>query len=108
MSAAERGPLALTAGDHVEVDIENDAPIGGRTQLATMVVTDVDGDERVVFGEDPNWGDDVEILLGAGVPHYAGSGKSGDVTEIRQMETRDGVPIAGSGTVLYDRTEDVQ
>ena len=87
-------------GDRVQVHIESPASPFGGTQMASFDVTEVNAD--TVFGVDPNWDDEVEILVGDGQPHYADAGKSGDVVRIDVMDTVDGTTVAGSGRTVYD------
>lgn len=87
-------------GDRVIVEVESaDNPFGA-TQRAEFDVTEVDG--QIVYGEDPAWGDEVELILGGGTPHYAGAGKSGDCETVRIAETTDdGVTIHASGNEVF-------
>jgi hypothetical protein len=92
--------LDVSPGDRLRVELETPTPFGGH-QTAEFDVTDTDGD--VIFGEDPAWGDETELLCGAGLPHYADAGKSGDALSVLCMDTDDrGNTIVGSGEVLFE------
>ncbi|QAS68895.1 hypothetical protein HFTV1-gp62 [Haloferax tailed virus 1] len=90
----------IEVGDTVRVDIKNNAPIGGATQLATFTVKEKS--VNAITGVDESWGDECTISgWGTDSLHYKDGGKSGDIVEVRVMETTDdGVPIHGSGTVV--------
>jgi len=90
----------VNEGDIVEVDIVNNCPLGGSTQLSTFKVAEVT--ETSIRGVDnSSWEDTCEVTeLDSGVPRYNDSAKSGEVEEVRVMETDDGVIIHGSGTVV--------
>lgn len=92
----------ISEGDRVEVDVESKASPFGNSQKAAFDVTEVNPDEKTIFGVDPNWSDEVELLGGGDGFHYAGGGKSGEALEIRVMETtEDDVTIHGSGEVVH-------
>jgi len=89
----------LSEGSRVEVDVKNDSPLGGSTQLASFVVTELHVDR--IVGEDPNWGDECVISgVGTDTVEYSDAGKSGEVVEARVVDTHDEIPIHDSGSVV--------
>jgi len=88
----------LTEGARVEVEITNNAPIGGSTQKASFVVDELRVDR--IVGTDPSWGDECEVTAwGTDDPQYSDAGKSGAVESVKVMDTTDdGCPIHGTGT----------
>jgi len=90
----------IAEGDTIEVDIVNDCPLGGSTQLASFTVEEKHINK--VVGTDESWGDECVLSgFGSDTLHYQDGGKSGEVAEVRVMETNDdGVTIHGSGTVV--------
>jgi len=90
----------VEAGDCLAVDIVNNAPIGGKTQKAGFTVEETTLTE--IRGVDESWGDECVISgFGTDTLEYSDAGKSGEVAEVRVMETCDnGNPIIGSGTVI--------
>lgn len=89
----------VAEGDTVEVEIVNDCPLGGATQMASFTVESVSINE--VSGSS-DWCDSHTITgFGTDELQYSDAGKSGEVAEVRVMETTDdGVTIHGSGTVI--------
>lgn len=89
----------IAEGDRVEVDIVNNCPLGGDTQMASFTVESVSINE--VSGSS-DWCDSHTIIgFGTDSLEYSDAGKSGEVAEVRVMETGDdGVTIHGSGTVV--------
>jgi len=74
----------IEAGDKVRVDIENDAPIGPDTQMATFVAETVTDTE--IVGTDPAWGDTCTLEgINTDQPRYTDAGKSGDVVEFKAV-----------------------
>ncbi|UBF23419.1 hypothetical protein HATV-3_gp69 [Haloarcula tailed virus 3] len=90
----------VSEGDYVEVEIVNDCPLGGATQQAGFTVEETTMTE--IRGTDESWGDECVISgFGTDTISYSDAGKSGEVDEVRIMETTDdNVPIHGSGTVV--------
>lgn len=90
----------IAEGDRVEVEIVNDCPLGGDTQMASFTVEEVHINK--VVGTDKTWGAECVIEgFGTDTLTYSDGGKSGDVAEVRVMETTDdGVTVHGTGKVV--------